>query len=137
MKVVVVDPWCSNSAAVANEWVPIRPGTDAAVMLAMMNVMVNELGLYDEEFLRTLTNAPYLVRNSDGRYVRVSRRSAPRRCLIHDDTPKCHDNPSLVRPAMDGEYDVDGHKCVPVFVKVREHFRKYTPRLAPSRSSVP
>jgi molybdopterin-containing oxidoreductase family molybdopterin binding subunit len=39
MKLVVVDPFCSNAAAIADEWVPIRPGTDGALVLAMMHVL--------------------------------------------------------------------------------------------------
>lgn len=137
MKVVVVDPWCSNSAAVADEWVPLRPGTDAAVMLAMMNVMVHELGTYDEEFLRRLTNAPYLVRTRDGRYVRDSRSHKPMIWDSHEGVPRCHDDPSLVRAAMDGRHVVDGEECVPVFVRFREHLGKYTPEFAEEVSTVP
>ena len=44
MKMVVVDPMCNFAAAKATEWVPLRVGTDAALALAMCNVMVNELG---------------------------------------------------------------------------------------------
>lgn len=49
-KVVVVDPRHNATAAVADEWVPIRPGTDMAFLLAMAHVMVNE-NLYDKEFI--------------------------------------------------------------------------------------
>ena len=44
MKMVVVDPMCNFAAAKATEWVPLRVGTDAALALAMCNVLVNELG---------------------------------------------------------------------------------------------
>jgi anaerobic selenocysteine-containing dehydrogenase len=71
MKMVVFDPRCSTSAGTSSssEWVPIIPGTDAAVILAMCNIIVNELGIIDEEFLKLKTNAPYLV-GPDLKYVR-------------------------------------------------------------------
>jgi thiosulfate reductase/polysulfide reductase chain A len=49
-KVVVFDPRLSVTAAKSDEWIPIKPGTDLAVALAMINVIVNE-GLYDKTFV--------------------------------------------------------------------------------------
>ena len=49
-KIVVVDPRLSNTAAKATEWVPIRPGTDGALILAMMHVIVKDR-LYDAGFV--------------------------------------------------------------------------------------
>ncbi len=52
-RVICIDPRLSMSAAsLADEWIPIRPGTDAAVMSAMAYVIVQE-GLYDAEFVRS------------------------------------------------------------------------------------
>jgi anaerobic selenocysteine-containing dehydrogenase len=52
--VVVVDPRHSETAILADEWLPIKPGTDLALLLAMINVMVNE-ELYDKKFVREKT----------------------------------------------------------------------------------
>ena len=50
-KMVVVDPFLSLTASKATEWVPIRPGTDGALALAMANVIIRE-NLIDQEFVR-------------------------------------------------------------------------------------
>lgn len=49
-KLVVVDPRPSASAKDADIWVRLRPGTDGALALGMLNVIINE-GLYDQEFV--------------------------------------------------------------------------------------
>ena len=51
MKAVVFDPFLSTQASKAHEWVPIRVGTDGAVALGMINVILNELGIWDARYL--------------------------------------------------------------------------------------
>jgi len=52
-RVVCIDPRHTlSAAALADEWIPIRPGTDAAMMSAMAYVILTE-GLYDADFVRT------------------------------------------------------------------------------------
>lgn len=53
-KVVVIDPVRSESAAVADEWIPLRLGTDLALALAMIHVIMGE-ELYDWEFVQNRT----------------------------------------------------------------------------------
>ena len=60
MKTVVIDPRLTPDAARADVWLPIRPGTDVALMLAWINYII-ENDLYDHEFCRTWTNLPFLV----------------------------------------------------------------------------
>lgn len=53
-RLVQVEPRLSVTAAKADEWIPLRPGTDGALALAMAHVIVSE-GLYDREFVETWT----------------------------------------------------------------------------------
>ena len=54
VKLVVIDPMRSQMAKKADQWVGIRPGTDGALALGMVHVIVNE-GLHDEAFVRDWT----------------------------------------------------------------------------------
>ncbi len=48
--IIVVDPRYSTAASKAKYWLPIKPGTDLALVLAWMNVVVSE-GRYDRNFV--------------------------------------------------------------------------------------
>jgi anaerobic selenocysteine-containing dehydrogenase len=54
-RLVTFDVRLSNTAAKSDEWIPIKPGTDGAVALAMANVVMEE-DLYDRDFIETWTN---------------------------------------------------------------------------------
>jgi anaerobic selenocysteine-containing dehydrogenase len=54
-KMYTFDVRLSNTAAKSTEWIPIKPGTDGAVMLAMGNVIL-ERGFYNEKFINKWTN---------------------------------------------------------------------------------
>jgi anaerobic selenocysteine-containing dehydrogenase len=68
-RLVVVDPAFSSTAAKADSWLQIRPGTDAALGLALCREVLAG-GLADEAFMRTFTDAPLLVRTDTGKRVR-------------------------------------------------------------------
>lgn len=53
-KLVVLDPRYTKTAALADEWHPIRPGTDMAFMLGVMHVIITEQ-LYDAAWLEAKT----------------------------------------------------------------------------------
>ncbi len=53
-KVVVFDPRFSVTASKADEWISIKPGTDLAVALAMIYVIIEE-DLYDKEYVSEMT----------------------------------------------------------------------------------
>ena len=52
MKIIVVDPRYTETAAHADLWLPLRPGSDTALALAMINVIINEF-LYNMDFVDT------------------------------------------------------------------------------------
>jgi anaerobic selenocysteine-containing dehydrogenase len=53
-KVVVIDPVRSETAALVDEWVPLKVGTDLALALAMIHVIIEE-ELHDREFVQNYT----------------------------------------------------------------------------------
>jgi len=129
MKLVVVDPICTAAGSHADKWIPVKPGTDASFALSMANVLVNELGIYDEAFLRKHTNAPYLV-GDDGRYVRESKSNKP---LVWDQAegravPFDEAQPGSM--ALTGSYEVYGRTSAPSFQKLKDHLLAYTPESA-------
>lgn len=51
IKVIAIDPIFTDSAAIlADEWIPIRPGTDTAMLIAMAYIIITE-DLYDRSFI--------------------------------------------------------------------------------------
>lgn len=55
-----IDPFLSETADKSQEWIQPWPGTDSAVALAMLKVVIDE-GLADEEYLIAHTTAPCLI----------------------------------------------------------------------------
>jgi anaerobic selenocysteine-containing dehydrogenase len=56
-KLAVMDPRLSNTASMADIWLPTLPGSEAAVLLAMARVLLDE-GLADLDYLERWTNWP-------------------------------------------------------------------------------
>jgi anaerobic selenocysteine-containing dehydrogenase len=54
-KLAVMDPRLSNTASMADYWMPSYPGTEAAVLLAMAMVILGE-NLFDADFVKNWTN---------------------------------------------------------------------------------
>jgi anaerobic selenocysteine-containing dehydrogenase len=54
-RVVVFDPRYSVTAAKADQWIPINPGTEGAMAMAMANVIISE-ELYDSDFVNSHTS---------------------------------------------------------------------------------
>ncbi|MFW9826445.1 MAG: molybdopterin-dependent oxidoreductase [Candidatus Thorarchaeota archaeon] len=71
IKIYAIDPLFTDSAAIlADKWIPIRPGTDIAMLIAMANVIITE-NLQDQRFIDKFTFGfakykDYLVGKEDG-----------------------------------------------------------------------
>ncbi|MDR3136330.1 MAG: molybdopterin-dependent oxidoreductase [Coriobacteriales bacterium] len=59
-KTIVVDPNFSPDAVKATIHLPVRPGSDAALILSWYRVILDE-ELYDKDFCRFFTNIPFLI----------------------------------------------------------------------------
>ncbi len=62
---VVLDPRHSETASKASKWLPIKPGTDLAFFLGMMNSLIKNKQ-YDENFISSYTNFPFIALNKKG-----------------------------------------------------------------------
>ena len=149
---VQFEPHLSVTGAGATEWVPIRPKTDAAVLLALLHVILHEHDwrrVCDVPFLETMTASPYLV-GPGGWYLRDPE---TRRPLVWDlDRQRAvpFDDPLCRRPALEGsfiaagvEVGADGairtvaDRARPAFALLREHVAPYTPEWAEPIADVP
>ena len=133
LRVVVVDPIMTNAAGKADEWIPIRPGTDGAWLLGLINVLVNELGVYDVDFVKRRTNSPYLVR-PDGHYAKDGEK--PLVWDMIDEMPKAYDA-EVKDYGLEGSFEVDGVECRPAFDIFKENVSKYTPEMVSEITTIP
>jgi len=145
-KYAVVDPRFSNAAAQADRWIPIIPGTDAALALGMARWIIDNRR-YDERYLR---NANKVAAEADGEttwtdatWLVVQEPADPnyRRYLRADAIGGSSDNyvvwdgsgPREVRPGVPvegvldtGEVIVGGKRCKSVFTLFAERVRERT-----------
>ncbi|HLF41168.1 MAG TPA: molybdopterin-dependent oxidoreductase [Acidimicrobiia bacterium] len=131
MKVVAINPHGRSVAHLADEWVPIRPGTDMAFWLAVIHTLLAE-GYVDEAFLRSHTNAAALV-GADGSILQRDGVD-----LAWDEqkgaaTPASAD----VRPALFGVFEVDGQQVKPALQVLEDHVAEHTPAWASKLCGVP
>lgn len=136
MKLVVVDPICTNIAGKADQWIPIRPGTDGAFALGVANVLVNELHIYDEEFLKFRTNGPYLVK-PDGHYVRDKESHKPLCWDTSGGKAIPFDSVEAANMALEGNYNVNGLDVKPAFQLLKEHLKQYPPARVSQITTIP
>jgi len=139
---VSINPVRTGYSAIADEWVPIRPGTDGALLLAFCRELVSA-ELYDHEFLAEFTNAGHLVNldeASDYHGLTVCDEG------VENTNPHRRHNqlwwdgrtgrPVVnhaqgAEPCLTGSYRLpDGTPVKPAFELLRERLEQYTPEWA-------
>jgi phenylacetyl-CoA:acceptor oxidoreductase len=150
---VQFEPHLSVTGASADRWAPIRPKTDAAVLLALIHVILHETdwrATCDVPFLRDRTSAPYLV-GPRGYYLREPASRKPLAWDLAGGRARPFDDPALRQPALEGEFvargvevGADGETwegeavpCQPAFQRLLAHVRGYAPEWAAAISDVP
>lgn len=140
-QVIVVDPRYTSMSKRADVWLPVRPGTDAALAMAMLNVIINEK-LYDEDFLKRHTNCPYLVDTSDGRMLTekdAKEGGSDEKFLVWDAKNNKLETANYpeVNPALFGKYKVKEFECKPAFQLLADRMASMTPEKAAEITWVP
>jgi anaerobic selenocysteine-containing dehydrogenase len=132
MKVVVVEPRLSHPGAKADMWIPIRPGKDVVLVMALTKLLIDD-GKVDEPFLITYTNAPQLV-GADNRIVRNSEGKA----LVWD-TASNSAKPFVdgVVPALRGTFQIDGKPVRTAFDVYADSLTDMTPEAAGEIAGIP
>ncbi len=139
-KIVAINPVRTGYGAIADEWVPINPGTDGL----LAGALIRELLLADRidlDYLARYTNAHHLVirdpgaaddgmvaRDADGHALCAARGDGAQARVVHADD-------AGIAPQVVGEYVLaDGRTAVPAFQLFAERFLAddYAPeRIAP------
>jgi anaerobic selenocysteine-containing dehydrogenase len=149
---IVIDPRKASVVDKADLWLRVRPGSDGALALAMIHVLLDE-ALYDAAFVRDWTNGPFLVREDTQQLLMErdltpaghpetfvawdSRRAAP--VAYRPDRGYAHDE---VDPALAGTYActlADGATvpCRPTFALLKDLAAQYAPERSEALTWVP
>ncbi|MCE3269877.1 MAG: molybdopterin oxidoreductase [Ramlibacter sp.] len=150
---ISVNPVRTGYSAIADEWIPIRPGTDGALLMALLHELVRT-GQVDHAFLRRYTNAPQLVvldegereglfafdpdagPPGDGRHPHnklVWDRVSGRAVAAYPEG-----NADGVDAALEGHYTLaDGTRVAPSFQLLTDRVRDCTPEWASAITGIP
>jgi anaerobic selenocysteine-containing dehydrogenase len=133
VQTIVVDPRFTPDAAKADIWLPIRPGTDVALMMAWIKYII-EKNLYDLDFVMKWTNLPYLVNTKTKMLLRESDLIAGGRAdtfIIWDKKTNAAKSISYpwdenLEPALEGTFSVEGLTCKTGFSLLKERVEPFT-----------
>ena len=113
-EVVSISPDYNASALGSDKHIPIQPGTDAALALAMCQVVIEE-GLADLEFVKEQTDLPFLLRDDTSTFLRAEEvdQGLQDQFYLWDKekglTPASRETLALdgVDPALEGSFEVE------------------------------
>ncbi len=148
-KFISINPVRTGYSAIADEWIPIKPGTDGALLLALVHEIINQ-GLYDRDFLIQYSNAAQLVNMDEssteyGMFVRFEVPPEegcfdPQNKLWWDrelDKPISTHTPGA-DPYLLGEFRLDdGTPVKPAFQLLVDQVEDYTPAWASRITGIP
>jgi anaerobic selenocysteine-containing dehydrogenase len=133
-KIVAVNPVRTGYGAIADEWVPINPGTDGLLAGALIHELLRA-DRVDLDYLVRYTNAHYLVIGDpggaeDGLFARDAEGHPLCAVRVHEETGATRAGPELARadaagisPLVVGEVTLpDGRRAVPSFQRFAERF---------------
>src|SRR3990172_6396310 len=145
---VSVNPVRTGYSAIADEWVPIRPGTDGAFLLAVLHEVVAR-GLYDREFVARYTNGGHLVVCDQGSARDGLLARTPGAPESDTDWPPAqlwwdrHTQRAVpthsegADPHLFGEFRLDdGTRVKPAFQLLADRVKAYTPEWAEDLSGI-
>jgi len=143
-KLIVVDPRFEHPLAhKADYWLPVRPGSDGALALAWLNVILGEQ-LYDRDFVEKWTNATYLVWVDENRLVNQSDlvpEGDSRKFAVWDplrgEAIAADEPGERAEPALFGTFEIAGRECKTVLQLLLELAAKYSPEEAEKITWVP
>ncbi len=142
-RIICIDPRLSFFASRAAHWLPVRPGSDAALAMGLLKVIVDE-NLFKRDWVRRWTNACHLVRRDTGKLLReseVARGGSSENFLAWDEragapvvweAARVAYAAETAAPALSGAFDVelaDGSQaaCITVWDALRRELDKYPP----------
>ncbi len=132
MKITHIDPRLRSAGPFADTWLPIRPGTDLALALALCHELIRS-DFIDRPYLSTYTNAPFLVK-PDGTVAKATvgeGDDASEVGLVWDEeTASAVPFGEAAAPALEGEFTLDGETVKPGFQLFKEHVEQYAPEWA-------
>jgi molybdopterin-containing oxidoreductase family molybdopterin binding subunit len=135
-RIVAIDPRFSPTAAHADLYIPIEPGSDAALALSMAHVILRE-GLEDRGYLARHSAAPLLVREDDGRYLRLPGDAGETFAVFDLRSGRVVPPEEASEPALEGTFPFQGVVVRPSLELLRQRVQGFAPSAASEITRVP